>query len=107
LRVWLEERDVFHVVATRCNDDVSAHHIGHARVDTIIAGLPRQAWKRLPAGDGAHGLRLYDWVRVPIRPYWAPGRGHSLLTRRSISDPTEITYYICYAPRRTTLATLI
>ena len=27
--------------------------------------------------------------------------------RMSISDPTEIAYYICYAPRRTTLATLI
>jgi SRSO17 transposase len=44
---------------------------------------------------------------VPIRPWWRPGRGHWLLARRSISDPTEIAYYICYAPRRTTLATLI
>jgi SRSO17 transposase len=107
LRVWLEERDVSYVVATRCNDDVSAHNIGHDRVDTIIAGLPEQAWKRLSCGDGAHGPRVYDWVRVPIRPFWAPGRGHWLLARRSISDPTEIAYYICYAPRRTTLTTLI
>jgi hypothetical protein len=86
---------------------VSAHDIGHDRVDTIIAGLPPHAWKRLSCGDGAHGPRVYDWVRVPIRPYWAPGRGHWLLARRSISDPTEIAYYICYAARKTTLNTLI
>lgn len=107
LRVWLEERDVFHVVATRCNDDVSARGIGHGRVDTIVAQLPSRAWRRLSCGDGAHGPRVYDWARVPIRPWWAPGRGHWLLARRSVSDPTEIAYYICYAPRRTTLATLV
>jgi len=107
LRVWLEERDVFHVVATKCNDDVSVHDIGHGRADHIIAALPANAWKRMSCGDGAHGPRLYDWVRVPIRPYWRPGRGHWLLARRSISDPTEIAYYICFAPRRSTLATLI
>ena len=107
LRVWLEEHDVFHVVATRCNDDVSAHGIGYGRVDAIIDTLPANAWKRMSCGDGAHGPRVYDWARVPIRPYWVPGRGHWLLARRNISDPTEIAYYICFAPRRSTLATLI
>lgn len=107
IRVWLEEHDVFHVVATRCNDDVSARDIGYGRADDIIAGLPASAWNRMSCGDGAHGPRRYDWARVPIRPWSRPGRGHWLLARRSISDPTEIAYYICYAPRRTTLATLI
>ena len=79
IRVWLEERDVFHVLATRCNDDVSAHGIGYGRVDAIIDTLPANAWKRMSCGDGAHGPRVYDWARVPIRPHWAPGRGHWLL----------------------------
>ena len=30
------------------------------------------------------------------------GRGHWLLARRSISSPSEIAYYICYGPRRST-----
>ncbi len=107
LRVWLEQQDVFHVVATRCNDDVSARGIGYGRVDAIIAGLPARSWRRMSCGDGAHGPRVHDWARVPIRPWWAPGSGHWLLARRSITDPTEIAYYICYAPRRTTLAALI
>jgi len=29
-----------------------------------------------------------------------------VLARRSISDPTDIAYYVCYAPARTTLAEL-
>ena len=107
LRTWLEEQDVFHVVATRCNDDVSAHDIGHGRADEIIAGLPERARRRLSCGDGAQGPRLYDWVRVPIRPHWAPARGHWLLARRSISDPAEIAYYICYAHRQTSLNVLV
>ncbi|WP_169694101.1 hypothetical protein [Rhodococcus opacus] len=38
-------------------------------------------------------------MRVPIRIAWAPGRGQWLLARRSLSDPTEIAYYICAGPR--------
>ena len=107
LRVWLDQHDICHVVATRGTDDVTAPGIGSGRVDAIIAGLPARAWRRLSCGEGAHGPRVYDWVRVPIRPCWAPGRGHWLLARRSIADPTEIAYYICYGLRRTTLTTLI
>ncbi|EME63129.1 IS sequence [Rhodococcus ruber BKS 20-38] len=43
---------------------------------------------------------------MPIRIAWAPGRGHWLLARRSLSDPTEIAYYICAGSRRTTLVEL-
>jgi hypothetical protein len=52
---------------------------------------------------GAHGPREYDWARVPIRIGWRAGRGHWLLARRSITDPGEIAYYVCYGPRRSTL----
>jgi SRSO17 transposase len=106
LRVWLEEHDIFHVVATRCNDDVLAQGYGFGRADEVIAALPARSWRRISCADGAHGPRVYDWVRVPIRIGWRPGRGHWLLARRSISDPTEIAYYICYGPRRSTLAGL-
>jgi SRSO17 transposase len=106
VRVWLEERDIFHVVATRCNDDVFAQGYGYGRVDAVVAALPAQAWRRISCGDGAHGPRVYDWARVPIRIGWRAGRGHWLLARRSLDDPTEIAYYICYGPRRTSLAGL-
>src|SRR6185503_14075974 len=70
------------------------------------AALPAKAWSRISAGAGAHGPREYDWARLPVRVMWAPGRGHWLLARRSISDPTEIAYYVCYGPRSTRLLDL-
>jgi SRSO17 transposase len=100
LRVWLEQHDVAYVLATRCNDDVITTDAHTGRVDELIGALPARAWRRLSVGAGAHGPRLYDWARLPIRITWAPGRGHWLLARRSISDPDEIAYYICYGPRR-------
>jgi SRSO17 transposase len=72
LRVWLEERDVFHVLATKRNDTVPAGTLLDARVDELIAALPARAWQRRSCGDGAHGPRVYDWARVPVRPLHAP-----------------------------------
>ncbi|GAB2964745.1 hypothetical protein GCM10027184_10860 [Saccharothrix stipae] len=43
---------------------------------------------------------------MPLRILWEPGRGHWLLARRSITDPTDIAYYVCYGPRRSTLLDL-
>jgi SRSO17 transposase len=106
LRVWLEERDVSYVLATRRNDDMLSTDGRTARADEFIAALPARAWRRISAGAGAHGPREYDWARIPIRICWRPGRGHWLLARRSISDPDQIAYYVCYGPRRSGLADL-
>ncbi|MFF0458706.1 IS701 family transposase [Nocardia africana] len=106
LRVWLEEHDVPFVMATRRNDTLITTDYGEDRADTLIAALPARAWQRLSVGAGAHGPREYDWARLPIRVEWVPGRGHWVLARRSISDPTEISYYVCYGPRRSTLTDL-
>jgi SRSO17 transposase len=106
LRVWLEQHGISYVLATRCNDDVITTSAGAGRADKLIATLPANAWRRLSVGAGAHGPRDYHWARVPIRISWAPGRGHWLLARRSINDSTEIAYYICYGPRRSTLVDL-
>ncbi|WP_049795684.1 IS701 family transposase [Frankia sp. EAN1pec] len=107
LRVWLEQHDVAHVLATRRNDDLITTTMGQARADELIAGLSPRAWCRISAGTGSHGLRDYDWARVPIRirTWWTPGRGHWLLARRSRTSG-ELAYYICYGPRRTSLAQL-
>jgi SRSO17 transposase len=105
LRVWLEEHDAAHVLATKCNDTIITSTGDDGRVDELIAALPASNWRCLSVGAGAHGLREYDWARVPIRISWRAGRGHWLLARRRISDG-EIAYYICYGPRRATLADL-
>ena len=109
LRVWLEGHDCLARVGHQAQRHPDHHRRpsgGEQRADTLIAALPTRAWRRLSVGAGAHGPRIYDWTRIPIRINWAPGRGHWLLARRSVSDPTEIAYYVCYGPRRATLLDL-
>ena len=105
LQAWLEEQDVFYVVAIRCSDTLTTG-AGEQRADALIAAASARLWQRLPVGAGAHGPREYHWARIPVRTAWRPGRGHWLLARRSISDPAEIAYYACYGPRRSSVADL-
>lgn len=106
-RVWLEGRKVAYVLATKVNDTVVTTGWAETRVDDLIAALPRQRWKRLSGGPGAHGERVYDWARVAIRPCWEDGFGHWVLARRSVADPTEIAYYVCYGPVSSRLKDLV
>jgi SRSO17 transposase len=107
LRLWLEERRIAHVLAVKVNDTVTTTRGAQARVDDLIAALPRQAWKRLSGGQGAHGERIYDWARIAIRPVWENNFEHWVLARRSVSDPTELAYYICYGPATSRLKDLV
>jgi SRSO17 transposase len=114
LRFWLEQQDAAYVLATKRNDTLVPAETGFAlaevRADALISGLDRRAWRRLSVGAGAHGVRYYEWARVPIRIAWQPGRGHWLLARRPVTkqgeEPGEIAYYVCYGPRRSTLVDL-
>ena len=38
---------------------------------------------------------------------WPANVGFWLLARRTISDPGELAYYVCFAPAATSLATLV
>jgi SRSO17 transposase len=110
LRVWLEERGVAHVLAVKRSEPLwAATQRGPAQVPAaeLVAALPAAAWARLSAGAGAKGPRWYDWARVPIRPLGEPGRGYWLLARRSLSDPTDLAYFVCCGPAATALAELV
>jgi SRSO17 transposase len=106
-RFWLEERGVAHVLATKVNDTVITAQGGESRVDALVAAQPRQRWKRLSGGAGAHGERIYDWARVPIRYAWENRFGHWVLARRSVDDPSEIAYYVCFGPVTSRLKDLV
>jgi SRSO17 transposase len=105
LQAWLEERDIWYVMAIRCSDTVTTP-AGEQRADALIAAVPSRGWQTISAGAGAHGPREYNWARIPVRPGQERGRGYWLLARRSISDPGEIAYYACYGPRRSSTADL-
>jgi SRSO17 transposase len=105
LRAWLEERDAAHVLSCKSNDTLITTDAHQGRAAQMIAEVPARTWRAYAAGPGAHGERIYDWARIPIRIAWRAGRGHWLLARRSIATG-ELAYYVCYGPRETTLADL-
>ena len=108
LRLGLEERGMPYVLAVPVNQYTIGTvdgRIGQYRVDTLSAALAPDTWRRLSAGDGAKGPRLYDWARVPIRPLSQPDR-YWLLVRRRQSDG-ELAHYLCFAPPEASLADLV
>jgi SRSO17 transposase len=110
LRLWLEEQEWPHVLAVKATEPLwAATERGPAQVPAaaLVAALPAAAWSRLSAGAGAKGPRLYDWARAAIRPFREPGKGYWLLTRRSLADPDDRAYYVCYGPADTPLAELV
>jgi SRSO17 transposase len=110
LRAALEHRAMPYVLAVPVNQHVIATVDGRVRelrADALAASLPAQSWKKISAGNGAKGPRLYHWARAAIRPLEEPGMGYWLLARRSLSDPTDLAYYLCHGPTDTSLRELV
>jgi SRSO17 transposase len=73
------------------------------RVDKLAGDLAAHAWKRLSCGAGTKGPRVYDWAFLAF-PYQNTETTHKgVLIRRSVSDPSELAYYLCCFPANTTL----
>jgi SRSO17 transposase len=112
LRRWLEARGQAYVLAVACDEPLWGRGPCRARADELARARPPAAWKRLSAGDGAKGPRLYDWRRVPLwRLEITPEDqrwGQWLLVRRSIAAEAEHAYYVVHAPRTgTSLARMV
>ena len=110
LRLWLEREEIPHVMAIKRSEKLWAltdKGLSQVRADRLAAQVEESGWVRCNAGDGAKGPRVYDWAVMDIRPLGEPGKGYWLLTRRSVADPEELAYYVCYGPVGTALAELV
>jgi SRSO17 transposase len=112
LRGWLEKRQRSYVLAVTASKGV--YHEGRQRqVRKVAQGLPKESWMRASAGMGSKGERLYDWacVALPGSEAYSSCAGSPaerwLLMRRSIAQPEEIAYYLCYGPAQTNAHELI
>ncbi len=113
LRRSLEDRQMPYVLAVPVNQRVIAGvstdtgvRVAELRADELADSLPAQAFKKISAGNGAKGPRTYHWARAEIRPLESSG-GYWLLVRRSISDPSDLAYYLCFGPEHTALRELV
>ena len=103
LRADLEQRRTGYVLAVACHHRVAAA-AGPRRVDELAACLPRSAWQRYSAGNGAKGHRYYNWALIGL----AGGRpGHHWLLVRRSRRAGEVAFYRCYAPHPVPLVTLV
>jgi SRSO17 transposase len=114
LGVWLEEHEQAYVMAVSGKAHVwrgfYQPKVGEI-LDALREGiLPSEeddeGWKRLSAGEGSKGERLYDWIGLPLNRPLQEGFARWLLVRRSIDDPDELTAYVVFAPEESTLEEL-
>jgi SRSO17 transposase len=102
LRLWLERQPIGYVVAVTSKQRAPS---GFDSVK-IRACFGADDWRRLSAGEGAKGPRLYDWAYKEY-PSLQPGWNRGLLVRRSITEPDKLTYYLTFAPEDTPVSTLV
>jgi SRSO17 transposase len=111
--VWRERQPVAgsfnsHQVRARKEPRLANGAAAWEAVSEVARRLPPQVWQRLGVGQGEKGPRIYDWARVRVfeKRGAVPGPEGWLLARRSITDPTELAYYLSNAPLSTSLRTL-
>ncbi len=121
LRTFLQSRGMSYVLCVANNQWVwvdaepgsAAEAVGgrkQLQVKTLAATVPSRAFKKISAGNGAKGPRMYSWARTPVHLPGQPGeqpRAGWLMIRRSLTDPSDCAYYLCSSPPRTTLTTLV
>ncbi|WP_440099880.1 IS701 family transposase [Streptosporangium sp. H16] len=92
-RTFCERHGMGYVVAVPRSQSVGLGPGGDLHADTLVADAPAEAWKRVSAGDGAKGPRVYDWALATLPWEAEPGFGRWLLVRRSIAQPDVLAFY--------------
>ena len=77
------------------------------QADRLTSRVEESGWVRLSAEDGAKGPRVYNWTLVKIRPFKEPGKGYWLMVPRSLGQPDELAWYVCFGPAETSLEKLV
>ncbi len=106
LRVWLQERGYWYVLAVPSTYSIwqQGQQVNAA---TLIQTIAAEAWVCLSAGEGSQGPRYYDWTWLRLPYASQAGCAHWLIARRSLSALQDVTYYHAYAPATSSLAELV
>ncbi len=77
-----------------------------------VASIAQQAlrardWQRLSQSLGTKGERFFDWARLPVVQAGAVDGRLWLVIRRCLDDPSELAYYLVWAPLDTSLPTMV
>lgn len=101
LRRYLETQQIGYVLAVSRTHQITTG-VGKVRADVMAAKVPNSGWQRLSCGAGAKGERRYDWALIATT-----SPVHRLLIRRSLSNPSDLAFYLCHTPRAVPLQRLV
>jgi SRSO17 transposase len=105
---------VLGVAANRLFNSWNEKLVVGGTAEGIAQNLPKSAWRRLSAGDGTKGARLYDWAYLELADLdadeynstiggtWTRG----LLIRRNIAD-NDLAFFSTWCPKGTPMEKLV
>jgi SRSO17 transposase len=85
----------------------SRQRLGFKTVADWLEDVPAGTWRRLSAGEGAKGPRLYDWAWLPYGLDAAGGWRKGLLIRRKLAQSEAFTFCLTLAPDTAELSDLV
>jgi len=103
---------------------VAGNHVFHSwgkrqlvggQASTIAQNLPKNAWRRLSAGEGTKGPRWHDWAYLELADLDAKQYNNSLagkwtrglLIRRSVADADDLAFFSTWCPKGTPMEKLV
>lgn len=110
VRTWLEEHQLSYVLAIPSFEPLAIRTPDgerrqiQAREAPVLAQGP---WLRLSQAQGSNGPRLFDWIRLPLLHQWQDDARFHLLVRRSITTPSDLAFFLVFAPPETSLVGLV
>ncbi|ASW56840.1 hypothetical protein CIK06_25800 [Plantactinospora sp. KBS50] len=119
VRNWLATGRLPYVVATSAALPMTQISVlpgatAITRADDLLSRLSDGDWQRRSCGADSTGQRFYDWALVQLGGNLrvsdetpTDGYAHTLLLRRSITDPDEVTNFLAHAPDPSPADTLI
>ncbi len=114
LRMFLEAGEQPFVLAVKRSEPLWAttdRGPAQVRADGLVQRASEEDWRRLSAGAGSKGERLYDWALLPLFRLQITEEErrfeHLLLVRRGVEDADDLAYYVVFAPRGTALEDLV
>ena len=111
LRTWLEEPDYAYALAVPSTEVVCVQTAAGCLLAAVASiaqqVLGPQDWQRLSQSQGTKGERLFDWAILPVVHRGVVDHRHFLVLRRCLDDPSELAYYLVFAPLATPLPLMV
>jgi SRSO17 transposase len=110
LRSFLEQQDLSYALAVPSIEVVAVQTkegCTLADVGSLAALLKPQDWQRLSQSLGTKGERFFDWAMLPVLHQGRLDARHWLVFRRCLDDPTELSYFLVFAPPQTPLPLMV